>query len=147
MMNNILTFVAGFLFAVGLSLSGMTMPSKVISFLDVFGNWDPSLMFVMLGAITIYSAIFHLIKPKMKKPLFATEFKLPTSLKVDLPLVIGAGLFGAGWGLGGFCPGPALASSFLFDVRIVVFISSMIVGIYFGCFIQRFIPKKLYRNN
>ena len=147
MKGNLLTFSCGFLFSVGLSVSGMTMPSKVIAFLDIFGHWDPSLMFVMIGAISVYSLFFHLLKPKMKKPIFEKEFKLPTSLKIDLPLVFGAALFGAGWGLGGFCPGPALTSAFLLDVRIIVFILAMIVGIYFGCFIQARIPKSLYRNN
>jgi len=147
MKGHTLTFISGFLFSVGLSLSGMTMPSKVIAFLDIFGNWDPSLMFVMVGAISVYSLIFHLIKPKMLKPIFAEEFKLPTRLKVDFPLVVGAALFGAGWGLGGFCPGPALASSFLLDIRILVFIALMAVGIYIGSFIQPFISKSLYRND
>jgi len=147
MKRQILTFVSGFLFSIGLSIGGMTMPSKVIAFLDVAGNWDPSLMFVMVGAIGVYSLIFHLIKPKMEKPVYAEQFKLPTRLKIDFPLVVGAALFGAGWGLGGFCPGPALASSFLFDIRILVFIGLMALGIYLGSIIQLYIPRSFYRND
>lgn len=141
-----LTFIAGVLFAVGLSISGMTMPAKVINFLDITGNWDASLMFVMIGAIGVYSLVFHLIKPKMKKPIYAENFKLPTRIKVDIPLVTGAALFGAGWGLGGFCPGPALSSVLLLDMRVLVFVGLMIVGMYLGFLIQPLIPKSLYRN-
>ncbi len=146
-MKHVLVFFAGILFAVGLSLSGMTMPSKVIGFLDIFGKWDISLMFVMIGAIGIYSAIFHLVKPKMKKPVYENEFKLPTRINIDVPLVFGAALFGVGWGLGGFCPGPALASLFLFDVSVLVFISLMAIGMYVGFFIQPLIPESFYRND
>jgi len=146
-MKHLLTFLSGILFAVGLSLSGMTMPSKVIGFLDVFGQWDISLAFVMIGAISVYSAIFYLIKPKMKKPVFAEEFKLPTRLEIDLPLVFGAAIFGAGWGLGGFCPGPAITSTFLFDARVLIFILLMAAGMYVGMILQPLIPKKLYRND
>lgn len=145
-MKLLLILIAGILFAVGLSLSGMTMPSKVIGFLDVFGQWDISLMFVMVGAIGVYSVFFHLVKPKMEKPVYAKEFKLPTRVKIDLPMVFGAALFGAGWGLGGFCPGPALASFFLFDVSVLVFVSLMAIGMYVGFFIQPLIPDSFYRN-
>jgi len=141
------TFIAGFLFAIGLSFSGMTMPSKVIGFLDITGNWDISLMFVMIGAISVYSALFHFVKPKMDKPLFNDKFMLPTRTKVDIPLVFGASLFGAGWGLGGICPGPAVASIGLLDTRILVFVGMMIVGMYLGMMVQPFIPKSLYRND
>ena len=146
-MRRLLTFIAGILFAIGLSIAGMTIPSKVINFLDVFGHWDPSLMFVMMGAIGVYSLLFHLVKPKMAKPFFADEFKLPTRIRIDVPLIIGAALFGAGWGLGGFCPGPALASVLLLDVRVFVFVGLMIVGMYLGILVQPWIPKPLYRNN
>jgi len=83
----------------------------------------------------------------MKKPVFAEEFKLPTRLEIDLPLVFGAAIFGAGWGLGGFCPGPAITSTFLFDPRVLVFILLMAAGMYIGMILQPLIPKKLYRNN
>ena len=98
-MNLFSTFLSGLLFAIGLSISGMTMPSKVINFLDIFGHWDISLMFVMIGAISVYSLVFHLIKPKMAKPVCEAQFKLPTQTKIDVPLVTGAITFGAGWDL------------------------------------------------
>ncbi len=145
-MRFLLTFLSGIIFAVGLAVSGMTMPSKVINFLDVSGSWDPSLMFVMIGAIGVYSIVFHFIKPKMASPLYTDKFKLPTRVEIDIPLVLGSALFGAGWGIGGFCPGPALASAFLFDTRVLVFIVLMTAGMYLGMVIQPFIPKSLYRN-
>jgi uncharacterized membrane protein YedE/YeeE len=142
----ITTFFSGILFAVGLSISGMTMPSKVIGFLDVAGNWDISLMFVMMGAIGVYAFVFHLIKPKMSKPFFAEEFKLPTRTEIDFPLVVGAAFFGAGWGLGGFCPGPVLASASSLNTAVLIFIATMIAGMYLGMILQLFVPKALYRN-
>jgi len=143
----ITTFLSGVLFAIGLSISGMTMPSKVIGFLDIAGDWDISLMFVMLGAIAVYTLVFHLIKPKMKKPLFSEEFKLPTRTEIDLPLVVGSAFFGAGWGLGGFCPGPVLASAAMLNTNVLVFIATMFVGMYLGMALQPLIPNSLYRNN
>jgi len=141
------TFFSGFLFALGLAIAGMTMPSKVIAFLDIFGQWDISLMFVMAGAISVYSLIFHLVKPKLSAPLCDAEFKLPTRTKIDLPLVLGAAFFGAGWGLGGFCPGPAITSLSLMNPAVLVFVATMVIGMYIGMYLQPFIPQKLYRND
>lgn len=147
MKSSIITFLSGGLFAVGLSISGMTMPSKVIGFLDIAGNWDISLMFVMMGAIGVYTFMFHLVRPKMIKPVFASEYKLPTRTKVDLPLITGAALFGAGWGLGGFCPGPVITSAALLDTGVLVFIGTMLVGMYLGMVIQPLVPQSLYKND
>ncbi|MEE4243834.1 MAG: YeeE/YedE family protein [Kangiellaceae bacterium] len=146
-MKYFMTFIAGLLFAVGLSYSGMTMPGKVIGFLDITGTWDISLMFVMIGAIGVYSLFFHFLKPKMAKPLYDQEFKLPTRLRVDAPLIIGAALFGAGWGLGGFCPGPAVASSLLGEVTVLVFVGTMVAGMIIGMIVQPMIPQHFYRND
>jgi uncharacterized membrane protein YedE/YeeE len=131
-----MTFLSGFIFAIGLSISGMTMPSKVINFLDIFGNWDISLMFVMIGAISVYTLVFHLIKPKIVKPVYEVKFKLPSQTKIDTPLVLGAVTFGAGWGLAGFCPGPALTSTLLFDYRVLTFIVMMSLGMYLGSLLK-----------
>jgi len=101
---------------------------------------------VMAGAIGVYSIMFHFIKPKMDKPLYSTEFRLPTRVKVDFPMLTGAALFGAGWGIGGFCPGPAIASASLLDMRALVFLATMTIGMYLAFVIQPLIPKFLYRN-
>jgi len=144
--RNLVTFFAGVCFAIGLSIAGMTSPTKVIAFLDITGQWDPSLMFVMIGAIGVYSIMFHFIKPKMVKPLYSSEFRLPTRVKIDLPMLAGAAFFGAGWGIGGYCPGPAIASASLFDMRSLVFLATMTIGMYLAFVIQPLIPKFLYRN-
>ena len=101
--------VAGFIFAAGLTLSGMTQPAKVSGFLDVAGAWDPSLAWVMCGAVIVYFAADRWAR-RRSRPLFATTFPSRPSPRVDGPLLVGAALFGVGWGLSGFCPGPALVS-------------------------------------
>ena len=100
---------AGLVFALGLALSGMTQPAKVIGFLDFFGRWDPSLAFVMVGAIGVYAIALRL-GARRDHPRFAPRFVLPTPTRVDARLVAGAAIFGVGWGTSGFCPGPALVS-------------------------------------
>lgn len=108
-MKQLLSLIAGVIFGIGLTLSGMTDPARVRGFLDIFGNWDPTLAFVMGGAVLVM-AVAWIIQPKMVKPLVDTSFHLPGTHKIDGKLVGGAVLFGAGWGLGGLCPGPAVAS-------------------------------------
>lgn len=105
----VLAAVSGALFAVGLALAGMTQPSKVIQFLDVTGNWDPSLAFVMIGGIGVQFLVYKLAG-RRSQPWFGSTFALPTRRDITAPLVIGSALFGVGWGLGGFCPGPGLTS-------------------------------------
>lgn len=125
--NGLIAFATGALFAVGLTLAGMTQPSKVVGFLDFFGSWDPSLAFVMGGAILVYLPVYRLVT-KRKTPLFAREWSLPTREDIDRRLVLGAILFGAGWGLGGFCPGPALASIGSFGTASLIFTAAMFGG-------------------
>lgn len=120
-------FAAGVLFAVGLGISGMTKPSKVVGFLDPFGAWDASLAFVMIGAIGVHLVAQRLIT-KRPSPLFDVRFHLPTRKDVDARLVLGAAIFGAGWGLGGFCPGPALVSAASGTLSALVFVGGMTVG-------------------
>ncbi len=102
-------YAAGISFAVGLALAGMTHPSKIIGFLDVFGSWDPSLAFVMAGAVGVHFGLLRLIL-RRKAPLFRPQFVIPSRRDVDAPLLVGAALFGIGWGASGFCPGPAIVS-------------------------------------
>ncbi|MGD0529469.1 MAG: DUF6691 family protein [Polyangiaceae bacterium] len=116
---------SGALFAVGLTLAGMTDPARVIGFLDVTGAWDPSLAFVMIGAIGVHALLYRLIA-RRRAPLFDTAFHPPASKKVDGKLVAGAALFGVGWGTAGYCPGPGLAS--LTSAPAAVFVAAMAAG-------------------
>jgi len=129
-MNSILAaFVAGLIFAVGLALSGMTQPGKVAAFLDVFGNWDPSLAFVMMGAIAVHTVLYRVIRQRAT-PLFAPTFSIPTRSDLDSRLIGGAALFGVGWGLGGFCPGPAVTSLVSGQFSVIIFVAAMIAGMF-----------------
>lgn len=117
--------VAGLLFGIGLPLSGMTRPSKVIGFLDVTGDWDPSLMGVMGGAIAVY-AVVNLFVKRRAAPVLAEKFALPTRRDIDPRLVLGAAIFGAGWGLAGYCPGPGVTSLVTGSVPAAVFVAAML---------------------
>lgn len=121
------TLFAGLLFGTGLILSGMANPAKVQNFLDLFGTWDPSLAFVMGGAIMVTMPGFWLVQ-KRAKPLFHDVFHLPTRTGFDAKLVAGAATFGVGWGLGGFCPGPALTALPLAATGTLWFVPAMLVG-------------------
>jgi len=121
-------FASGLLFAAGLGASGMTDADKVIGFLNAAsGAWDPSLAFVMVGAIAVHLVLFRLIS-RRAKPLFATTFQIPSRKELSPRLIGGAALFGAGWGLGGYCPGPALVSTTILGTEALVFTGSMIGG-------------------
>ena len=120
-------FAVGLLFGWGLILAGMTDPGKVIGFLDLAGAWDPSLAFVMGGAIAVGFFAFALAK-KRTTNLFGGALHLPTSRDIDRPLVIGALLFGAGWGLAGFCPGPGIVSMAAGEFKGLVFVAAMVAG-------------------
>lgn len=128
MKSNLASFGAGALFAIGLAISGMTKPSKVVGFLDVAGAWDASLMFVMMGAIAVYFVAHRWIL-KRSAPFFEGRFHLPTRKDIDARLVIGAAIFGVGWGLGGFCPGPGLVTAGSGSLPAVVFVVGATVGI------------------
>lgn len=127
MKANIAALASGLLFGVGLVLSGMTQPSKVQGFLDVTGSWDPSLMFVMAGGIGVHF-ILHRLVTKRAHPLFDKRFHLPTRKDIDGKLVLGAALFGVGWGLGGYCPGPGLVSLGSGGLSGLVFVATMVAG-------------------
>lgn len=121
-------FVAGVIFAVGLAVSGMTLPDKVINFLDFTGQWDPSLAFVMGGAVTLNALLYWITRRKLTAPLLAPTFHLPARSQLDRPLLLGAALFGVGWGLGGYCPGPAIAALPLGGANAALFVIAMLVG-------------------
>jgi uncharacterized membrane protein YedE/YeeE len=121
-------FASGLLFAAGLGVSGMTDADKVIGFLNAAsGAWDPSLAFVMLGAIAVHLVLFRVIR-RRAGPLFATTFQIPSRNDLSPRLIGGAALFGAGWGLGGYCPGPAFVSTTSIGTEALVFTGSMIAG-------------------
>ncbi|AFT66132.1 YeeE/YedE family protein [Cycloclasticus sp. P1] len=127
MLKILSALVAGVIFGVGLALSQMVNPNKVINFLDITGQWDPSLMFVLGGAVLTTTLAYRFIFSR-GKPLLADDFQLPTVLQIDRPLIIGAALFGIGWGVIGYCPGPAVASlGFGFQEPLLVVVS-MLVG-------------------
>ena len=126
-MKRISEFLAGLLFGTGLLLSGMTDPCKVIGFLDVTGTWDPSLALVMGGAIAVSFLAFRVAK-RRKASFLGAAFRLPISDKVDKPLIIGSLIFGVGWGLVGFCPGPAIVSMAAGQPKALIFGLAMFVG-------------------
>lgn len=126
-MKPVTAFAAGGLFGVGLVVSQMTNANKVIGFLNVAGDWDPSLALVMVGAIGVHLLLYRVIL-KRESPLMDEQFRIPTRKDIDGRLIIGAGLFGVGWALGGYCPGPALASLPTLDSHAVVFVCALLVG-------------------
>jgi uncharacterized membrane protein YedE/YeeE len=127
-MTGIISLLAGLLFGLGLAISGMTHPGKVLDFLDLAGRWDPSLLFVLGGAVGVTILLFRLILRK-KKPLFADKFHLPQAQDIDLSLVTGAILFGIGWGISGYCPGPAISLLAAPNWEAMVFLPSMLLGV------------------
>lgn len=126
-MQILTAFITGLIFGLGLILSEMTNPAKIIGFLDIFGNWNPSLLLVMLGAITVAATFFHLTKNRQQS-FFGQKIKLPKSSNVDHKLIIGSLIFGVGWGLAGYCPGPVLASVLQGGYQPLVFAISMLIG-------------------
>ena len=125
--TDVVAFVAGLTFAIGLGISGMTQPAKVIAFLDVTGAWDPSLAFVMLGAIGVHFAFARRVQ-SAAAPRFAPAFSFPIATGIDRRLLLGAALFGIGWGIAGFCPGPAVVSVVTLAPTSIAFVAAMLVG-------------------
>ena len=140
-------FAVGLLFGLGLMWSGMTDASKVIGFLDLFGNWDPSLALVMGGAIMVGFFAFTVAK-KRTTAFFGGVLRFPTNMDIDKKLVIGSLMFGTGWGLAGFCPGPALVSMADGQPKALVFVLAMLVGMVGFELMDRFIhaPRKAKLN-
>ena len=126
-MRSLAAFVAGLVFGLGLIVSGMADPSKVIGFLDLAGNWDPSLAFVMVGAIAVAVVAFR-VAGKRAQPVLGGPFHLPTATQIDRRLIAGSVVFGVGWGLAGFCPAPAVVAYGAGYFKAVVFVIAMIAG-------------------
>jgi uncharacterized membrane protein YedE/YeeE len=120
-------FACGLLFGVGLAISGMMNPARVIGFLDVAGDWDPTLVFVMGGALLVTVPAYRIILGR-RRPVLAGNFSLPTKANLDAPLIWGSALFGVGWGLVGFCPGPAVAAVVTGLPAVLVFVAAMLAG-------------------
>lgn len=119
--------LSGLLFGAGLAISGMVNPAKVLNFLDLAGSFDPTLLFVLGGAVVTTFIGYKLVLPR-SEPLFAERFRLPERTDIDARLVGGAGVFGLGWGLAGFCPGPAIAAVVSLRIEPFIFIAAMAVG-------------------
>lgn len=141
MKNSISAFIVGLIFALGLGISGMTQPQKVIGFLDIFRNWDPSLMFVMVGAIVVHAILYRLIR-RRSAPIFSPKWHVPENKEITKSLVIGSVIFGFGWGLAGYCPGPALTSLASFESRPLIFVASMLVGMLAFKFFNKMVKVK-----
>ena len=126
-MGKLAILISGLLFGIGLTISGMVNPMKILNFLDISGPWDPTLIFVM-GSGLVVTLLGYQIIFKRSAPLFATSFRLPTSQDIDIKLLGGAALFGLGWGLTGFCPGPAVASLVFGRMESITFVIAMAAG-------------------
>jgi hypothetical protein len=133
-MTKLSSLISGIIFGLGLTISGMVNPEKVLGFLNIFDAWDPSLMFVMIGAILIFSPLYFIFKRK-SKPIFAKNFVVPSNKDIDNKLIIGAVMFGTGWGLAGLCPGPAISAISFLNTSVYLFVLFMFLGFYLGNFI------------
>jgi uncharacterized membrane protein YedE/YeeE len=131
MMDVLVNAIVGFLFGLGLVIGGMTDPAKVLNFLDLAGSWDPSLAFVMAGAVAVTFIGYKLVF-RQPQPLLTARFHLPEIKQIDRRLVFGAAIFGVGWGLSGFCPGPAITSLPLLAKGTLVFVLAMLGGMTFA---------------
>lgn len=138
--KNITALIAGLIFGLGLTISQMINPAKVIGFLDVFGGWDPSLAFVMGGAVLVTSTGFRLVWKK-RRPIFEPAFEIPSNRKIDTRLGAGAVLFGLGWGVVGLCPGPAIAGLAVGGLPVIVFVIAMAAGMVGVALFDRWIKQ------
>ena len=134
-MKGIISLLTGILFGAGLCISGMVNPMKVINFLDITGTWDPSLALVMGGGLTVM-IIANLVGRKMNRPMYAEYWRLPTRDKLDTQLIVGSVIFGIGWGVGGFCPGPALTAIAYSNSTMLLGVAAYVVGAILASFIR-----------
>lgn len=129
MQRSILAGIVGLIFGTGIAFSGMANPAKVLNFFDIAGTWDPSLAFVMGGALLV-TAIGYRFVFKRDKPVWEAKFHLPANRKLDTPLIVGSAVFGIGWGISGFCPGGAIPALGLGEASAWAFVGSMLIGIF-----------------
>ena len=135
-MIRLISLLSGIIFGLGLTISGMVNPQKVLGFLNIFDAWDPSLIFVMVGAIIIFAPL-HFIFKKKSRPILAKNFISIDNKNIDKKLLIGSGLFGVGWGLVGLCPGPAIASISFLNPSSLIFVLFMFVGFFIANRIEK----------
>ena len=135
-MIRLISLLSGIIFGLGLTISGMVNPQKVLGFLNIFDAWDPSLIFVMVGAIIIFAPL-HFIFKKKSRPILAKNFISIHNKNIDKKLLIGSGLFGTGWGLAGLCPGPAIASISFLNPSSLIFVLFMFVGFFIANRIEK----------
>ena len=145
MSRHVIGFLCGAIFGLGLAVSEMMNPDKVLAFLDITGNWDPSLALVMGGAVGVTLITFGRVL-KRPKPLFAERFEIPSRNDIDKPLLVGAMIFGAGWGIAGYCPGPAIAALGIGIIEPWVFIIAFIVGNSLSIGVERFQQRRLVQT-
>lgn len=145
MQRVIVAGLIGLLFGTGIAISGMANPAKVLNFFDVFGTWDPSLAFVMGGALAVTAVGYRLVF-RRRKPVLEARFHVPTGRRIDLPLVGGAAVFGIGWGITGFCPGGAIPALGLFETSAWIFVGSMLVGILAARTIRIAVAQRAVQN-
>tara|TARA_R110000787_G_scaffold110023_5_gene218662 strand:+ start:620 stop:1066 length:447 start_codon:yes stop_codon:yes gene_type:complete len=126
-MRNLLTLLVGMLFGTGIAMSGMANPAKVINFFDVAGTWDPSLAFVMGGAVIVTFIGYRMVL-RRPRPIYEPAFDIPKNRQLDARLLVGAGIFGVGWGITGFCPGGALPVLGTLDTRVIIFVAALVAG-------------------
>jgi uncharacterized membrane protein YedE/YeeE len=130
-MRALANLAAGVVFGLGLVISGLANPAKVLNFLDLAGAWDPSLAFVMAGAV-LTAALGYRVVLARPKPVFDSRFHLPTATAIDRRMLAGAATFGVGWGLSGYCPGPAITALPLLNPATLVFVAAMLLGMWLG---------------
>ena len=135
--TQLVALLAGLLFGLGMMVSGMVDPHRVLGFLDIAGAWDPSLMFVMGGALAVFLPVYLLVIKKRSVPVCSENFEMSNSTVIDKKLVTGAALFGLGWGIAGICPGPAVTSTLGLNPSMLVFIVTMLVGMAAGTALVR----------
>jgi uncharacterized protein len=145
-MQALASFLCGLIFGSGLMISGMTQPAKVLGFLDIFGPWDPTLAFVMAGALAV-SSVGYTLARRQRRPIIAAQHFWPNRTDIDRPLIVGSVLFGIGWGLAGLCPGPALENLASLSPRMIVFVMAMIGGMSLLDLWQRRAPSTIAIGN